>query len=79
MGSDSEHKNEIDPAVFGKAIYVADSLIQTRRLGGARTMRSRPGTASAPIQRFAELGQVIAGTKRAGWRAPASVTSRFAT
>ncbi|MFP3381459.1 ornithine cyclodeaminase family protein, partial [Bacillus sp. SIMBA_069] len=30
MGSDSEHKNELDPAVFRKAVYVADSLAQTR-------------------------------------------------
>ena len=30
MGSDSEHKNEIDPALFKRVVYVADSLSQTR-------------------------------------------------
>ncbi len=33
MGSDSERKNEIDPAVFARAIYVADRVTQTRLLG----------------------------------------------
>lgn len=34
MGSDAEHKNEIDPAALLRAKpYVADSLKQTRRLG----------------------------------------------
>ena len=34
MGSDAEHKNELDPAIVAKAdLYVADSLKQTRRLG----------------------------------------------
>ena len=59
MGADSEHKNEIDPAVFRRAVYVADSLSQTRRLGElAHALRA--GTVRAD-QSFAELGQVIAG------------------
>lgn len=59
MGSDSEHKTEIDPALFARAVYVADSLPQTRRLGElAHAVRA--GTARAD-QAFAELGQVIAG------------------
>jgi ornithine cyclodeaminase len=59
MGSDSEHKNEIDPAAFGRVVYVADSLAQTRRLGElAHAIRA--GTAAADSS-FAELGQVIAG------------------
>ena len=34
MGSDAEHKNEIEPAIVARAeLYVADSLKQTRRLG----------------------------------------------
>ena len=34
MGSDAEHKNELDPAIIARAdLYVADSLKQTRRLG----------------------------------------------
>jgi ectoine utilization protein EutC len=58
MGSDSEHKNEIDPAAFGKIVYVADSLAQTRRLGElAHAIKA--GVASER-QAFAELGQVIA-------------------
>lgn len=62
MGSDSEHKNEIDPAVFSKITYVADSLAQTRRLGElAHAIKA--GTASAETV-FAELGQVIAGQVR---------------
>jgi ectoine utilization protein EutC len=60
LGSDAEHKNEIDPAIFNKAIYIADSLPQTRRLGElAHALRA--GTAIAD-RRFAELGQVIAET-----------------
>lgn len=63
MGSDSEHKNEIDPAVFARASYVADRLSQTRRLGELAPA-IRAGIASAD-QAFAELGEVIAG-KRPG-------------
>jgi ornithine cyclodeaminase len=34
MGSDAEHKNELDPAIFKlPIIYVADSTNQTSRLG----------------------------------------------
>ncbi len=34
MGSDAEHKNELDPAIVtGADLYVADSVEQTRRLG----------------------------------------------
>jgi ornithine cyclodeaminase len=33
MGSDAEHKNEIDPAAIAGRLYVADRLSQTRRLG----------------------------------------------
>lgn len=63
MGSDSEHKNEIDPAIFARATYVADRLAQTRRLGElAHAIRAGLATAD---QSFAELGEVIAG-KRAG-------------
>lgn len=63
MGSDSEHKNEIDPSVFARATYVADRLSQTRRLGElAHAIRTGAATAD---QAFAELGEVIAG-KRPG-------------
>lgn len=58
MGSDAGHKNEIDPALFRKARYFADSLPQTRLLGelhhavAAGTLP--PGTD------LAELGDVVA-------------------
>lgn len=59
MGSDSEHKNEIDPALFRRAIYVADRLTQTRKLG---ELRSAIATGHvAEDQPHAELGAVIAG------------------
>jgi len=60
MGSDAEHKNEIDPAVFARATYVADRLTQTRILGELHHA-IEAGTAT-PDQSFAELGSVIAGT-----------------
>ncbi|WEX75401.1 ectoine utilization protein EutC [Sinorhizobium numidicum] len=61
MGSDAEHKNEIDPAAIVGSIYVADSLKQTRRLG-----ELHHGIAAglvSPDADFAELGQVIAGVR----------------
>ncbi|MCK0198768.1 ectoine utilization protein EutC [Ancylobacter sp. 6x-1] len=61
MGSDSEHKNEIDPAVFARATYVPDRLSQTRRLGElAHAIRAG---AVAEGTAFAELGEVIAGIR----------------
>ena len=60
MGSDSEHKNEIDPALFARATYVADRLTQTRRLGELHHAL-RAGLVGAEAS-FAELGEVIAGT-----------------
>lgn len=63
MGSDSEHKNEIDPVIFARATYVADRLSQTRRLGELASA-IRAGLATSD-QSFAELGEVIAG-KRPG-------------
>jgi ornithine cyclodeaminase len=62
MGSDSEHKNEIDPAVFVRATYIADRLSQTRILGELHHA-IRAGAAT-PEQQFAELGAVIAGTAK---------------
>ena len=59
MGSDSEHKNEIDPAVFERVVYVADSLSQTRRLG---ELHHAVAAGLVPEDRqFAELGAVVAG------------------
>ena len=60
MGSDSEHKNEIDPAAFKRVVYVADSLSQTRRLG---ELHHAVAAGVVPEERqFAELGAVVAGT-----------------
>ncbi|WP_343315549.1 ectoine utilization protein EutC [Brucella sp. BE17] len=59
MGSDSEHKNEIDPAVFTRATYFADRITQTRILGELHHAID-VGLVSAN-QPFAELGAVIAG------------------
>jgi ornithine cyclodeaminase len=60
MGSDAEHKNEIDPAAFLRAdLYVADRLSQTRKLG---ELHHAIAGGLVPADRvFPELGQVIAG------------------
>ncbi|MBO3761481.1 ectoine utilization protein EutC [Ciceribacter sp. L1K22] len=59
MGSDAEHKNEIDPALFAKARYIADRLSQTRLLGELH--HAIEVAAVNPDQHFDELGAVIAG------------------
>lgn len=72
MGSDAEHKNEIDPAAIAKAdLYVADSLKQTRRLGELNHA-IRAGLIAADAD-FAELGQIVAGN-RPGRKAPGEIT-----
>lgn len=59
MGSDSEHKNELDPNILLRSRYVADSVKQTRRLGelhhAIRAGLVRDDTI------FPDLGSVIAG------------------
>ncbi|MBX5194100.1 ectoine utilization protein EutC [Rhizobium sp. NZLR10] len=61
MGSDAEHKNEIDPtAIAGAGLYVADSLKQTRRLGELH--HAIGAGLVAPEADFAELGQIVAGS-----------------
>ena len=58
MGSDAEHKNEIDPAaVVLAAPYVADSLKQTRRLGELHHAINAGLVAKDAT--FPELGAVI--------------------
>lgn len=72
MGSDAEHKNEIEPAAIAKAsLYVADRLAQTRRLGELHHA-IRTG-AVAPNADFPELGQIVAGEKQ-GRTAPNQIT-----
>jgi ornithine cyclodeaminase len=71
MGSDAEHKNEIDPALIARAVYVGDSLKQTRRLG---ELHHAVAAGLVPEQQgFAELGQVIAGLAQ-GRKGPADMT-----
>jgi ectoine utilization protein EutC len=60
MGSDAEHKNELEPAVLRRAdVYVADSLAQVRRLGELHHA-IKAGVIAADAQ-FPEIGAVIAG------------------
>jgi ornithine cyclodeaminase len=60
MGSDAEHKNEIDPVAIGRSVYVADSLAQTRRLGELHHAIAAEVVRADDV--FAEIGQVIVGT-----------------
>jgi ectoine utilization protein EutC len=62
MGSDAEHKNEIEPAVVtGAGLYVADSLRQTRLLGELHHAIAAGLVTEGTI--FPELGEIIAGRK----------------
>ncbi|MCA1510437.1 ectoine utilization protein EutC [Bradyrhizobium sp. NBAIM01] len=62
MGSDAEHKNEIEPEAIKRAdLYVADSLKQTRRLGELHHAIAA-GTVREDA-RFPELGEIVAGLK----------------
>ena len=71
MGSDSEHKNEIDPTILPRAAYFADSVAQTRRLGELHHA-IRAGLIEQD-RSFPSLGQVIAG-QAAGRESPDAVT-----
>ena len=59
MGSDAEHKNEIDPALIAQATYAADRLAQTRRLGEWHHAIAAGLVADTDTR--PELGQIIAG------------------
>lgn len=60
MGSDAEHKNEVDPAVFARLdLYVPDRLSQTRVLGELHHAIAA-GLVKADTD-FAELGAIVAG------------------
>lgn len=72
MGSDAEHKNELEPAVIAQAdLYVADSLKQTRRLGELHHAIAA-GLVAADTE-FPELGGIVAG-KAQGRRSPDDIT-----
>jgi ectoine utilization protein EutC len=72
MGSDAEHKNEIEPAIVAAAdLYVADSLTQTRRLG---ELHHAIAAGLVPAEQpFAELGEIMAGIY-AGRPSPQAIT-----
>lgn len=60
MGSDAEHKNEVDPRLVIRAdIYVADRLSQTRKLGELH--HAIAAVLVAADQEFPELGEIVAG------------------
>jgi ornithine cyclodeaminase len=60
MGSDQDHKNELDPTCFSKAdLYVPDRLSQTRALGELRTAIAA-GIVEESAE-FNELGMIVAG------------------
>jgi ornithine cyclodeaminase len=62
MGSDAEHKNELEPSIIAKADrYVADSLKQTRRLGELH--HAIAARLVAEDAAFTELGEIVAGMK----------------
>jgi ornithine cyclodeaminase len=72
MGSDAEHKNEIEPEIVARAgLYVADSLKQTRRLGELHHA-IEAGLVKADAE-LAELGQIVAG-QRKGRGSPGDLT-----
>lgn len=62
MGSDAEHKNEIEPRLLGKVdLYVADSLAQTRRIGELHHARATGAIGPDDAEAHVELGAVVAG------------------
>lgn len=62
VGSDAEHKNEIDPAALVRAdLYVADRLSQTRALGELHHAIAAGAITADAI--FPELGEIITGPK----------------
>ncbi len=58
MGSDAEHKNEIDPELVARAQYFCDRLAQTRALGELH--HAIEAGLVGREDSFVELGQVIA-------------------
>ncbi|MGE0796811.1 MAG: ectoine utilization protein EutC [Lautropia sp.] len=63
VGSDAEHKNEIEPAAIRRAdLYVADRLSQTRKLGELHHAISSGDISADAV--FPELGEVITGSQQ---------------
>ncbi|MEO3415370.1 ectoine utilization protein EutC [Roseovarius sp. CAU 1744] len=61
MGSDQEHKNELEPACLSRAtLYVPDRRSQTELLGELRA--ALQCGVCAPEQSFPELGDIVTGS-----------------
>ena len=72
MGSDAEHKNELEPAIVtGAGLYVADSLKQTRRLGELHHAIEAGLLTEGTV--FPELGEIVAG-RQPGRSGPDEIT-----
>lgn len=72
MGSDAEHKNEVEPAALARAdLYVADSARQTRRLGELH--HAVVAGVMDDTVAHAELGAIVAGL-RPGRTRPDEIT-----
>lgn len=72
MGSDAEHKNEVDPALVCRAdLYVADRCSQTSVLGELH--HAIAAGLVSPNRSFVELGDVVSGTS-GGRSSPDSIT-----
>ena len=63
MGSDAEHKNELDPAIIAdeRLAYFCDRLSQTQKLGELHHAIEKGLIATTT--EFPELGQIIAAQK----------------
>jgi ornithine cyclodeaminase len=72
MGSDAEHKNEVEPTAIAKIdVYVADSLKQTRRLGELHHAIAAGLVSEDAV--FPQLGDVVAGLHQ-GRENPGQIT-----
>ena len=72
MGSDAEHKNEVEPTAIAKIdVYVADSLKQTRRLGELHHAIAAGLVSEGAV--FPQLGDVVAGLHQ-GRENPGQIT-----
>jgi alanine dehydrogenase len=61
VGADSEHKQELDPALFGRAKVVVDSRAQCANIGDLHHAIAAGTITAASIH--AELAEVVAGSK----------------
>ena len=72
MGSDQDHKCELEPACLARAdLYVPDRQSQTKKLGELRSAIAANHVADTKI--FPELGDIIAG-KAAGRQSAEQIT-----